>query len=297
MMQTAIQHVEVIVNPASGKNRPILNTLNDVFRQYDIEWNISITHQEGDGERLAQQALEKNPDLVMVYGGDGTVMEVVNGIGDSDTPLVILPGGTGNAAAKALHYPQKIEAILHAVGQSKGTIRQIDIGKLNDNYFLSQAATSWSFFAPERHLKDRYGFAAYGMTMARDLFKMRQTDYRLTIDGKNYECRGLACIVTNINLIGLNTKMGPHVHADDGKFDVFVIGTDGRAIRGMVKGLFRPINFEQAFHHWQGREIHVETDSPQPLGADGDLLGQTPFTAEVLPSALNVFVPHSPRHD
>ena len=103
MMQTAIQHVEVIVNPASGKNRPILNTLNDIFRQYDIQWNISITHQEGDGERLAQQALEKNPDLVMVYGGDGTVMEVVNGIGDSDTPLVILPGGTGNAARSAAH--------------------------------------------------------------------------------------------------------------------------------------------------------------------------------------------------
>lgn len=292
-MQPAIKHIEIIINPASGKNRPILNTLNDVFRQYDIEWNVSLTHQHGDAERLAQEIIHKNPDLVMVYGGDGTLFEVINGMSGSDLPIAILPGGTGNAAAKALNYPKKIESILHAVGRNAGHIRPIDIGQLNDSYFLSQAATSWSFFAPERGLKDRYGFAAYGIMLLRDLPKMRPTTYQLTIDGSEHECRGLACIVTNINLIGFNTTMGPNVQADDGQFDVFVIGTDRRSIRGMVQGVFRPINFERAFHHWQGRDIHVETDTPQPLGADGDPLGQTPFTAKVLPRALNVFVPHS----
>lgn len=46
--QPAFRRVHVVINPASGKDQPILNTLNDVFHQYNVEWDVSITHKYGD---------------------------------------------------------------------------------------------------------------------------------------------------------------------------------------------------------------------------------------------------------
>lgn len=74
------KNVHVIINPASGKDEPILNPINDVFGQYDIPWEGHITHHPGDATRLTMEALEAGADLIASYGGDGTLMEVINGM-------------------------------------------------------------------------------------------------------------------------------------------------------------------------------------------------------------------------
>ena len=102
------QNVVVIINPASGKQEPVLNTLNDVFRQHDLPWSIRITHQFGDAARFAREAVASGADLVVGYGGDGTQMEVANGLKGSAVPLGILPGGTGNAMAFELNIPRDL---------------------------------------------------------------------------------------------------------------------------------------------------------------------------------------------
>src|SRR5690606_33636656 len=101
-MSAAFKHIQVIINPAAGNNEPILNTLNDVFSQYDVFWDVSLTHKAGDGEQLARQAVENGADLVGAYGGDGTVGEVARGLIGSEVPLAVLPGGTGNSLAVSL---------------------------------------------------------------------------------------------------------------------------------------------------------------------------------------------------
>src|SRR5512135_2502198 len=96
------KRVHVIVNPASGKDQPILHTLNSVFHPAGIDWDIYVTKAGGDARRLAQEAVQAGADAVAVYGGDGTVAEVAAGLFDSEMPVVILPGGTTNATARSL---------------------------------------------------------------------------------------------------------------------------------------------------------------------------------------------------
>lgn len=76
------QHIHVIINPASGRNEPILNTLNTVWQPHDLNWQVSITHKLGDGARYARQAIESGAELIVAYGGDGTVRDVASGMID-----------------------------------------------------------------------------------------------------------------------------------------------------------------------------------------------------------------------
>ncbi|MCK4897328.1 MAG: acylglycerol kinase family protein, partial [Anaerolineales bacterium] len=107
-MDVPYQRIHVIINPAAGQDEPILNTLNRVFHKYGVDWEVSITHRFGDAMRFAKQAVADGVELVVGYGGDGTQLEVLNGIMGSDTPMAILPGGTGNAMTFELNIPHKL---------------------------------------------------------------------------------------------------------------------------------------------------------------------------------------------
>lgn len=75
-----MRRVSVIINPVSGRPQPVLYTLNSVFREAGVEWEVSVTHQSGDARRAAQAAATQRVDVVAVYGGDGTVLEAATGL-------------------------------------------------------------------------------------------------------------------------------------------------------------------------------------------------------------------------
>jgi diacylglycerol kinase family enzyme len=74
------KRVHVIVNPASGKDQPILKTLNNVFHSAGIDWDIYVTKKGGDARRLAAEAAQAGADAVAVYGGDGTVAKAAGNV-------------------------------------------------------------------------------------------------------------------------------------------------------------------------------------------------------------------------
>src|SRR5258708_35994489 len=88
------KRIHVIVNPAAGRDVPILGTLNKVFGDAGIDWDIFVTKEAGDARRLAKEAVAAGADAVAVNGGDGTLTEVASGLRGSNVPLAILPGGT-----------------------------------------------------------------------------------------------------------------------------------------------------------------------------------------------------------
>jgi diacylglycerol kinase family enzyme len=67
------RRVHIIVNPASGQDRPVLSILNDAFNDSGVDWEVKVTKDAGDGRRYAEEALAAGVDAVGVYGGDGTV--------------------------------------------------------------------------------------------------------------------------------------------------------------------------------------------------------------------------------
>lgn len=126
-----------IVNPAAGNDnqKKLLSWVKSTFRLIDDEMIIEETEYAGHAKLLAEEAANKYGDscIVVACGGDGTVHEIANGLCGTDTPLMILPLGTGNDFAKKVYNTKKVdfEKVIESFGLLDGNfnidIKPIDI--------------------------------------------------------------------------------------------------------------------------------------------------------------------------
>ena len=118
-----------IENPIAGnKDRQMLfKQVQSAFRMIDDEMIIEETHYRGHAKEIAAQYAEKYGDecVIVSCGGDGTVHEIANGLAHTQTPLMILPFGTGNDFAKKIYKTTKIDAskVVKAFGLHNGKIK------------------------------------------------------------------------------------------------------------------------------------------------------------------------------
>jgi diacylglycerol kinase (ATP) len=290
------KRVHAVINPGAGQDQPILKLLNAVFRKNGIDWDISITKSSGDGRRLAQQAARSGVDLLLVNGGDGTVMECASGLIGTSIPLVILPGGTANVMAHELGVPFDLkEAITLAVNPHAG-VRPIDMAQIGDEHFLLRAGMGFEAAMVEgadRELKDRVGLLAYGISALQALADPPIARYRLYLDGTIQEAEGLACIVANSGHLGAGgLVLSPKIDISDGLLDVLVITrADLPSLVSLLASVVGGDPEPPVLEHWQVRKVRVESDPPQTVQIDGEILAKTPVTIQVMPKAVKVLVP------
>jgi len=290
------KHIHVIVNPASGQDRPVLAILNSVFHPAGVDWDVFVTKQAGDARRLAREAVEAGVDVVGVYGGDGTVMEVVSGMVGTNTPLAIFPGGTGNVASFELGIPGDLAEACALVCTDDTDIRQVDLGQVGDTYFILSAGVGLPtsmMQAVDREAKDRLGMVAYlaaGLQAFREPLSAR---YHLTLDGKSVETEGITCLIANSGAIGqLGLKFVQAVDVSDGLLDVIVIRQgDLGSLLSVAASVITGADNAQPLQHWQARDITLVTDPPQAVQVDGEVMGQTPLHVKVVPGAARIIVP------
>lgn len=288
-----IKRVRVIVNPAAGRERPILKPLNAIFRAAGVEWDIALTQHSGDAHRFAAEAAAAGVDAVAIYGGDGSVMEAASGLVGTDVPLAILPGGTGNVTSVELGIPYDVREAASVIVNSRSTLRSVDLGVVGDRYFMLRLSTGYEAEMvrnTSRAAKDTLGKMAYSLSALQQELKVYR--YHLTLDGKEVETEGITCIIANSGNIGFpQLPLLSQISVSDGLLDVLVIKW------GNLSGLFSP-NPEDAAHaeaqfiqRWRVREVTITTDDPSSVQADGEIWDDTPVTARVLPSAVKVIVP------
>ena len=298
--------IHVIVNPAAGKNTAVLATLNSVFQPAGIPWRVSITQQAGDAKRQAQEAAREGVDVVAVYGGDGTVVEAASGLLETTVPLAVLPGGTANVIAQELGIPLDLTAACQLAAGQGSVVRQIDMGRVNDDHFLLRVGLGTEAKITEgadRELKNRLGFLAYVWSAAQSLATIETATYHLTIDGQEITVDGVTCAVINSGNLGLaNLQIASDIFIDDGLLDVIIIQSANLpAIAEMIgSGAgFTPKPAEGdvveskngVLQHWQGKEIRIHSEPTQVIQYDGELLTATQIHCHVLPKALHVLVP------
>jgi YegS/Rv2252/BmrU family lipid kinase len=300
------KYVHVIINPASGADRPILNTLNSVFHKGDIRWEVSLTKKTGDAQRFARQAAESGADIVAIYGGDGSVMEAASGLMGLDIPLAVFPGGTANVFSVELGIPQNLAKASALVMEGASRIRQVDMGRLNGEYlFILRLATGFEAEMTKqasRELKDRVGKLSYTVAGIMAIRSPLSARYKFTLDEqRQVEAEGISCMVANtgnLGLPGVNLAKGSDV--SDGVLDVVVFDTAHRdsilsildfSVFRSDEELRKDLDKLHISDHWQARHIIMETDPVRTVIIDGEVIGQTPCTIEVIPRAVNVLVP------
>jgi len=288
--------VHVVINPAAGQNEPILNILNEVFHPAGVRWDISLTHKSGDATRLAAAAAASGANLVAAYGGDGTQMEVANGLLGTGVPQAILPGGTGNAMAHELKVPINLRQAAELIVTSPKRCA-VDLAKSGDQIFMLRAYCGLNADeAASRESKDKYGQLAYVQAGLKFIRNVPETHYRATVDGEVIEGEALIVFILNAGSIGgvmgIEIPEVGDVNVSDGYLDLYAITKGVKPLRAISKYLLhRENDANVGVYCWKGKEISIEAATEQDVWIDGELGGKTPFTITTLPQALEIVVP------
>ncbi|MBN2470506.1 MAG: diacylglycerol kinase family lipid kinase, partial [Anaerolineae bacterium] len=254
-----------------------------------------VTNRAGDGRRLAEEAVEKGVDLVAVYGGDGTLMEVSSGLVGGDVPLAILPGGTGNVMSVELGIPRELDRATELIFQEKRRIRHVDVGQIGERYFMLRASVGFEATVVKkstRDMKDRFGLLAYGFAILEALNEPLHARYELTLDDREIETDGFSLLIANAGSLGrLNLILNSAIKPDDGLLDVMMLNNHPEHLVSIAASAVQLDEFTAQLQHWQAREIKVVSHPLQTVQGDGELFCDTPFTAQVVPGAVQVIVP------
>ena len=291
--------IHVIIKPASGQPQPILNRLNDVFHPAGVDWDISITHKSGDATRFARRAISDGADVVAAYGGDGTVMEVAQAVMNGEIPMAILPGGTANLMSVELGVPKNLTKAAQIMVDSTSIVRRVDMGQVGERQFMLRVGMGFdgkTVQYADRELKDRWGILAYTIAGLKVMAEKPHAKYHITVDGAEYTSDGYTCLIYNAGNIGVPGKSASKkISVSDGLLDVFLmVDASIKSLNALADSVLDIDNKSEAVKIWQGREISIECDPSQPIQGDGEIWGETPVSARVLPGVLPVLVNPKP---
>lgn len=294
----------IITNPASGSYAQHEDSLKgdmEFLKQHGWKVELRLTEAAGDATRLAREAVAEKADIVIAAGGDGTINEVVQGLAETETALGVLPFGTMNVWSREMGIPLDDagarEVLLH------GKTRRIDVGKMNDRYFLLMGGIGLDgevAHAVEKKGLKKLGVLGYFLTSIWYGSGYPGFRVQLKFAGRVIKTRALQIVIGNTQLYGGSTvKFTWQAKCDDGLLDLCIVrGSNlvGRAFV-IVDFLLHRKQKLQGIDYETSDLIEIRTRKPVAIQLDGDAVGYTPATFKAVPDALNVIVPQDVNED
>ena len=292
----------VIFNPTArgDKARRFRRHLDAIGK----ESALKQTTAPGDARRLAAEAVRDGFETIVAAGGDGTLNEVLNGIGDvregfERARLGVLPLGTVNVFARELALPSKLELAWEIIQRGRDT--RIDLpsveykanGTLQRRHFAQLAGAGLDARAIELvkwQAKKIVGPIAYVLAGATALLS---ASAKITIAGGGHSVSGELVLIGNGRLYGGPFKLFPKADLRDGLLAVCVFPrvnwrTFVRCSPGLLFNGILPASTTQLF---QAESLVLSSAAPVPLQIDGELIGQLPATFAIQPLRLRVLIP------
>src|SRR6266496_5836721 len=240
----------IIYNPMSGRParraegvRRMIGLLSD--RGFDAE--AHATAGPDNAAQLAGAAVAAGADIIISYGGDGTLNEVIQGMAESQTALAVWPGGTSNVVARDLGVPFDVEELADMI--AAGRIRRIALGLANSGdgtpgrpgdgatfvpspprplapsrYFLMMAGIGLDASiarSVNKKLKRRTGEFAYWLSGIKHLFFWRAEPFTIEVDGHSY--KGAFALIGNGKGYGGGMLMTPGASLEEPWFEVYIL--------------------------------------------------------------------------
>ncbi|WP_413581412.1 lipid kinase [Bdellovibrio sp. HCB288] len=290
-----MNNILVLVNPNARQGNQlepeIKNWLKD--QGYNV-LNSSLGSDKDKMNVIIEKYHHKKP-IVLVGGGDGSVNEVLSSLTKYQLPLVVIPCGTANNLARSLDIPSDHKEALSLLLQGK--IKNIDVGVANGIHFVNVIgiglSTQVNRAVPSK-MKRIFGVFAFVMTALQLAKRMTPFRVRIRCDNKEHTAYSWQLSVCN----GRNYGNGLVIH-EDAKLDdqtLHALSTEVEKwwhafalVPSLLTGKFKTTHPVTAF---SGNRMEIETKRPMNVDVDGDVKTKTPIKVEILPRALQIYVPH-----
>lgn len=288
-----------VVNPRGGKHQgiAILDQVRPVFDAAGWDLAVSLTEYPGHARELARTLPLDGYHGLCVFGGDGTVHEVVNGLMERAqrllVPLGLIPTGSGNTLHQHLQCADPLMAARQIVA---GKTSRLDVVRvtIGTQVVYSVDLVGWGSIADVNCRAERWrclGPSRYTAAALWQIVRAHCRQAKVLLDGRMLEGDFLFVIACNAKFVGKELKMAPRADLGDGKLDVVLCR---RASRFQMLRLFARlftgahVSLDCVEYH-QVKSLAIESTGGEPLDIDGEVKGHAPFLAEVLAGAMDVF--------
>jgi diacylglycerol kinase (ATP) len=244
---------------------------------------------------MARKAVEKGADLLLLWGGDGTVQRCIDEVAGSDVTVAVLPAGTANLLATNLGIPHDLTAAVDIA--LYGARRRLDVGAVNGERFAVMAGAGFDAIMMQEAdggLKDRFGRLAYVWTGARAT-QTSPVKMSLQVDGTSwFKGRATCLLLGNMGTLSGGLTAFPEARPDDGQLEIGVVTAEGpvewaRVLTRLATG---HADRSKLVRSTRGRKVDVKLGRAMPYELDG---GARPakkrLRAKIEPGAITICVP------
>jgi YegS/Rv2252/BmrU family lipid kinase len=297
----------IIANPQSGRGKAgkELAEVGRILRDDGLDYRIVQTTHPGHATEVARAALEGGERYLVAAGGDGTVHEVVNGMLQDGQPVAaaavfgVVASGSGCDFVRSFGLPGgAVQAAHHLAGDA---VRNIDVGKVTftagtaqaTRYFpnIAEAGLGGAVVARAARLPAFLGPAKYFCGFWLTLPGFRAATVRLDADGQAFQWRAHNVVVANCCFYGGGMQISPRSEPDDGALDVLVMAGPKSDAFTLLPKIYRGTHLpHRNIVELQAGRVRIETDPPFRIEADGETLGTTPATFEVIRNPIRLKV-------
>ncbi len=298
-MSTAL----LLYNPAAGRfplSEKRLKALLKTLYDYGIRAETAITQPSQETSLNLE-----NKDLLIIYGGDGTLHEAIPEAVKWQVPVALLPAGTTNVLARELGIPRDPERALSLVPRRKLQrihLGQGDWGQAREDlspisrrrYFHLMAGIGFDGDVISRtgqHVKKALGMTAYWLAAHISLLKYPMTPFELSLEGEVHQ--GTFAVIGNARKYGGELHLTPKASVQENCLDVCLFTSQQRwryllYLWGVLSG--RHLSYPDVLYR-KVQHLKVSSDRPVPIQMDGELIGHSPMEFSSCREGLEVVVP------
>jgi diacylglycerol kinase (ATP) len=301
----------IIYNPVSGgsngRHANRVRKMTALLAERGIDAIAMGTTGPNQAAGLASRALIDGIDLIISFGGDGTLNEVVQGMVGGNAVLAIWPGGTENVAARDLGLPASLERLADVI--AAGKTKRISLGLAKPDLSgslggdVSQIPSPRYFFmfagigldasicrGVNPALKALTGKFAFWVSGIKHVLFWNAEPFMIDVEGQRLTAA--FALIGNGKRYGGGMKLTPGARLEDECLEVFVLPPRKRNIGYLVDLLkYMRGNVAGRGKIYKGKKISARSDLEPWVEVDGEVMGPVPMTFEVVPDALTILVP------
>lgn len=302
----------VIVSSMScaGKAYEAWPEIEDLLKQNGVEYSEKITDHKYHAIELAAESLREGYRKFLVIGGDGAIHEVLNGVfsqeevSPSEVTLAIVPVGSGNDWARMHRIPTDFRFAVELIAKGDSVVRYQDVarvrtlmdGKPYFRYmvnigglgFDARVCHNFDLAKSRGHAGDKQ----YLKSLVQGFVFYKCLNFNIKVDGRQFFKGPALSVALGIGkYCGGGMRQTPEAVFDDGLIDLTVVKKLSKLIfLSKVKRLYDGTLYEEKKHvsHTRGKLIEISANPYSYMEVDGEPVGMTPVSVEIIPNAVKV---------